>query len=665
MAKHETSWILRMIDEITKPLRDATKATEGTRSAVKRVTSALGEMSDENREVAKRSLKAHADLTRELEGEQKEIKKLTKWLDELGETVDPLTKAQIDFKVKKAETKARHYKEQLVNIDAELDKIADGPDPAKLKANWGAAVVIANQTAELVQKAISTIDFTKDIADLRTNIQRMSDASGDDLDDLTQKAYRLGEVFKQNPEEIAKAANTLTKQVGGSYEENLKLIQDGFEKGADVNGDFLNQLKEYPSFIKQVGLSSSQAIALTAKANKEGIFSDKALDSIKEANLSLREMGQPQIDALKGIGLEAKNLSGKTAFEAVQMISKSMNGATDQAKQMVLKHIFKGAGEDAGLGWIEGLDSIDLDINNIDSVKQAGSSITGWLADLKSSFGTTFGEIGSSVVALAPVITAVSAMIPLIATLSEVTWAQNIATKAAAAGQWLLNVAMDANPIGLVIAGIAALIAGIVWAWNEFEGFRKVVMGVWEVMKLFAKVIKDYVINRIKELLSGITGLAGAIVKFFKGDWSAAWEEGKKAVVDLSGIKSGTKALDNLSEGIAGAYETGAKKGAESWAADQEKKTKKEKSDKSVLEKLDTGKAPKLDGITNLTTGGNKSGGSSSGTATPKALNVQLTVNNNLNFKDARDFMARKEEILNYIVGRINDTMKDALIAAS
>ena len=34
----------------------------------------------------------------------------------------------------------------------------------------------------------------------------------------------------------------------------------------------------------------------------------------------------------------------------------------------------------------------------------------------------------------------------------------NVATKLAAAGQWALNIAMSANPIGLVIAGIAALI---------------------------------------------------------------------------------------------------------------------------------------------------------------------------------------------------------------
>lgn len=49
--------------------------------------------------------------------------------------------------------------------------------------------------------------------------------------------------------------------------------------------------------------------------------------------------------------------------------------------------------------------------------------------------------------------------------------------------QWALNAAMTANPIGIVIAAIAALVAGIVYAWKNFEGFRGVVLGLWEVFK--------------------------------------------------------------------------------------------------------------------------------------------------------------------------------------
>lgn len=61
--------------------------------------------------------------------------------------------------------------------------------------------------------------------------------------------------------------------------------------------------------------------------------------------------------------------------------------------------------------------------------------------------------------------------------------AANLATKAWAAGQWLLNAALSANPIGLVVIAIAALVAGLVYAWNNSETFRTIVLNVWAAIK--------------------------------------------------------------------------------------------------------------------------------------------------------------------------------------
>jgi TP901 family phage tail tape measure protein len=46
--------------------------------------------------------------------------------------------------------------------------------------------------------------------------------------------------------------------------------------------------------------------------------------------------------------------------------------------------------------------------------------------------------------------------------------------------QWLLNAAMTANPIGLVVVGIALLVGAIIYAWNNVEGFRGAVTGLWD-----------------------------------------------------------------------------------------------------------------------------------------------------------------------------------------
>lgn len=58
------------------------------------------------------------------------------------------------------------------------------------------------------------------------------------------------------------------------------------------------------------------------------------------------------------------------------------------------------------------------------------------------------------------------------------------ATKIWAAGQWVLNAALSANPIGLVIAAVVALVGGIVLAYKNSETFRNVVTTAWEAIKL-------------------------------------------------------------------------------------------------------------------------------------------------------------------------------------
>ena len=134
-------------------------------------------------------------------------------------------------------------------------------------------------------------------------------------------------------------------------------------------------------------------------------------------------------------------------------------------------------------------------------------------------------------------------------------WAVGGALKAWAAMQWLVNFAMSANPIGLVIIGIAALVAAVTYCWNEFAGFRAVVLTVWDTMKGFGNIIKDYVINRITELLGGLGKIGSAISKLFKGDIDGAINDAKQGVKGLMGANSNKALVQNtvkLAGGVKG-----------------------------------------------------------------------------------------------------------------
>lgn len=52
-------------------------------------------------------------------------------------------------------------------------------------------------------------------------------------------------------------------------------------------------------------------------------------------------------------------------------------------------------------------------------------------------------------------------------------------TKVWTAVQWLLNIAMDANPIGLIVLAIGVLVVAFVLLWNNSEGFRKFFINLW------------------------------------------------------------------------------------------------------------------------------------------------------------------------------------------
>ena len=79
-----------------------------------------------------------------------------------------------------------------------------------------------------------------------------------------------------------------------------------------------------------------------------------------------------------------------------------------------------------------------------------------------------------------------------------------VATKAWTAAQWLLNIAMNANPIGVVVAVVTALAGAVIYCWNKFAGFRAFILTAWDTIKGFGNIVKTYLTDRFIELLGGI-----------------------------------------------------------------------------------------------------------------------------------------------------------------
>ena len=88
------------------------------------------------------------------------------------------------------------------------------------------------------------------------------------------------------------------------------------------------------------------------------------------------------------------------------------------------------------------------------------------------------------------------------------------ATLAWTAAQWLLNVALTANPIGLVIVALAALAAGIYLAWTRSAAFRDVLIGLWGIVKSVAASIAGAFVTAIAAITGAfrqVTGFASSV----------------------------------------------------------------------------------------------------------------------------------------------------------
>lgn len=80
-------------------------------------------------------------------------------------------------------------------------------------------------------------------------------------------------------------------------------------------------------------------------------------------------------------------------------------------------------------------------------------------------------------------------------------------TRTWTAVQWLLNAALLANPIGLVIAALVALGAGLTVAWQKSETFRRIVRAAWDGVKAGADAMWGGIKAVFQFMKDGITSV--------------------------------------------------------------------------------------------------------------------------------------------------------------
>lgn len=315
---------------------------------------------------------AYEKLVRQTREAKNEAKKLGA---ELGTTSAKFLTAQknaekLDKELKDLDASVGDFQRNVGNYESALDGIGKGfssvlefATPAGL-ALAGVSLVIEGigSLAEIIQETNVQLKETAQLTGL----------SGQALDDYTSKIRATSNVFDKEYKEVLQAANAVSKEFGISGAEAIELINQGFVQGADINGDYLDQLREYSTQFKAAGLSAQDFNNVVALGAKEGIFNDKAADTVKEGGLRLREFTKATKDALIPLGqlrneqIAAAVASGNS-FKAIQLVSKGLKEVelTAGQTQGIITNVFGGPGEDAGLRFIELLGDIDTNQKNV------------------------------------------------------------------------------------------------------------------------------------------------------------------------------------------------------------------------------------------------------------------------------------------------------------
>ena len=116
-------------------------------------------------------------------------------------------------------------------------------------------------------------------------------------------------------------------------------------------------------------------------------------------------------------------------------------------------------------------------------------------------------------------------------------------TKAWAAAQWLLNAAMSANPIGLVVIAIAGLIAAGAWLVQNWDGIAAWWNDLWDGIAAWAgkkwAAIVGIITGAWDAVVSGIKGFGASLLSGLQSVWDAVGNAAGAAWDGIAGLVSG------------------------------------------------------------------------------------------------------------------------------
>ena len=471
---------------------------------------------------------------------------------------------------------------------------------------------------------------------------------------------------KEGAAEVPQIAQALV-QAGGA----AKLSNVSFEE----TNAALQALAQSGKYGAEAGVGLRNVLI---KMNAPSALSKEATNMLAAYGVNMQKVSDTtvpfaeRLKELQKIGQNTDVLAAVFGAENIQAAQGLINTAQAQAELTEQISGTNVATEQATIvmsGWSEWMGRCKAWLDDLKIGSFSFTKVLGVVGDSLGGVISTLGDMGSAYSGLAPVVKALGGWLKQTVVVQKlmVVW-----TKAATAVQWLWNAALSANPIGIIIVAIGALVAGIIYLANKVSGWGEAWKHTWEGAKLlfqgFSASIETVWLTMVNSLMIGLNKI------------KEGWYEFKNAV-GLGDESENNKMLSQINEDTENrkkAIVDSAKVAYEANLAAKEEFTKAGQSLTWNKEKKEATEAPKagnlsassaIGGGANPTpitpTKGGKDGGKD-GTMSvggsgggSKTITINITMNNTFPIDKT---IGSKENAANGVISKINDRMRDALV---
>ena len=390
-----------------------------------------------------------------------------------------------------------------------------------------------------------------------SSIDGMANTSQKRLHDVTASILDIETAFEVDAASAATNVGILIKNgLAKDAEEGVDLITASLQRVPKaLRGEVTDATQEYSQFFADLGYSGAEAMGLLVSATEDGAYGvDKMGDAIKEFTIRGTDMSKSTKGAYETLKLNSLDTTnellagGDRAKKAFQTIVDGVKGIKDPAKQAATAIALFGTPlEDLGTTeipkFLDGLTSTASSMGNVDgAAAKMGDT-------LNDNLGTKIETVKRSVEVFVSgalmgmftwleknkgAITLIAAVVAGAALGFGLYNAAIIATRLplilATAAQWALNAALTANPIGLVVVAIGALVGALVWLYQNNETVRRVVDAVWAGIQTAIGAVVDWLVGTawpwIQKVWNGIkVGLevAWTVIRVIFATWATVF----------------------------------------------------------------------------------------------------------------------------------------------